>query len=441
MLFSTLLAQSVLYSLTFSLAFAAPTTSSQQQPKPKQTPAISNFFDLLVTSAPGQRGKIYHWEIDSIPATLPKLTKPLHLLEPLQPGKSAFDIAQDPIGSGSLVKRKESTSLDVLGSLFKRKPSQKRERILRSLYPKRSYARSKDVHSAFIATPLPVQAFGGSQSRYIRLEYQMLFQPGFKWVKGGKLPGILAGSEKGCNAGCSGGGSAENCFSTRMMWRANGEGEMYLYAAKSVYFPKEKPETCRRSLDNRSPEALFARMSTAEDYHAWLDAYRLPTDEEGDEAITDELDDESSSSSSTIAKRATMDGSCLKGMEVTISPGAKNICNPTYGISIGRGGAFKFRSGTWHNVTQLIKVNSKGNAVRDGYLAVYLDNKVVVKAENIVLLKNGYDPAKGDSEANQVKFMFSSFFGGGTSDYATPVDQWIGWKGFKMSSSPVNIWE
>ncbi|KAI8347376.1 hypothetical protein B0O80DRAFT_391639 [Mortierella sp. GBAus27b] len=267
-----------------------------------------------------------------MPATLPQLTKPLHLDDPLNPKRDPFDIFRDPVGKS-------------------------KDRVLRSKYPAHSYAHSSDPHASFTSVPLPRTAYGGSTSRYIRLEYQMLFQPGFKWVKGGKLPGILVGTEQGCNGACSGGGSAENCFSTRMMWRAQGEGELYLYAAKSL----------------------------------------------------------------------------------KITPGSKNMCNPVYGISIGRGGSFKFKSGVWHNITQIVRINSKGKAVRDGYLGVYLDGLRVIEAENLVLLKKGYDSSLSATN-HDVKFMFSSFFGGSTKDYATPTAQWIAWKGFKMETSVKNIW-
>ncbi|KAF9371510.1 hypothetical protein CPB97_001913 [Podila verticillata] len=414
---SALVAQAMLCSLLLVVTALA---------RPAPLPLLSTpKININTAAAPSGKGKIYHWEIDNFPTSIAQLTKPLHLLKPLQPGKSAFDIVPDPVTNKGQKRD--------LNRLQKRAPT---ERILRSLYPAHSYSHSNDPHASFVSTPLTKQAFGGPQSRYVRLEYQMLFQPGFQWVKGGKLPGILSGSEQGCNAGCSGGGSAENCFSTRMMWRANGEGELYLYAAKSVYFPEAPPNSCKRSIDPKSPESIF-------DIHEqWLNADRIPGDDEGVEAISDsELVLGANNATSVIAKRAAMSGSCLNGMNVTISPGAKNICNPTYGISIGRGGAFKFTSGTWHNVTQLVKINSKGKAVRDGYMAVYLDNKVVIRAENLVLLKNGYDPAKSQTDAGQVKLMFSSFFGGGSADYATPVAQWIGWKDFKMSSSPSNIWE
>ncbi|KAG0352442.1 hypothetical protein BC939DRAFT_481484 [Gamsiella multidivaricata] len=374
-------------------------SSIAQLKEPLDLPTHTNVT-INATSSASPPVEIFHWEVDSFPSSIAQLRKPLHLTSSLIPGKNPFDIVADPI-----LKKSKG-------------------RVLRSLYPAHSYAYSGDEHAAFTAEPLPKEAFSGPKSRYIRLEYQMLFKPGFNWVLGGKLPGILLGSERGCNAGCSGGGSADNCFSTRMMWRPEGEGELYLYAAKSVYFPKEKAETCKRSLDKRSPKALFLLEQRA------INPYRIPEDE-------DEFSIESSSSG--IVKRAMSDD-CLQGMGVKISPGARNLCNPAFGVSIGRGGSFKFKAGTWHNITQIVRLNSKGKAIRDGYLAVYLDNKPVIQAEGLVLLKNGYEP-KSKTQDNIVKFKFSSFFGGHTAKYATPNAQWIAWKGFKMATSVNNIWK
>ncbi|KAF9960270.1 hypothetical protein BGZ70_008641 [Mortierella alpina] len=386
---------------TLLLVYTSCCTVTAQQQKPNIT---------ITIGASGSANKIYHWEFNLFPLSVAELQRPLQLSAPLKPGRDTFDIKPDP---QKAARKGLKASASKIAS-----------RVLRSLYPAHSYARSKDRHPSFVSTPLPKEAFSGGTSRYIRLEYQMFFKPGFKWVKGGKLPGILLGSEKGCNAGCSGGGSAEGCFSTRMMWRKDGMGELYLYAAKSVYFPKQPAEICKRSLDKRSPEALF-----------WLekrqiDQFMIPEDDEYDDEVK-------ADGFRTLTKRA--DNSCLDGVRLKISPGARNHCNPAYGISIGRGGAFRFKSGQWHNVTQIVRVNSKGKAVKDGYLSVYLDNKPVVQADGLVLLKNGYDPKRG--AAMQVKFMFSSFFGGHTSDYATPIAQWIAWKGFKMTTSSKNLWE
>lgn len=70
----------------------------------------------------------------------------------------------------------------------------------------------------FYASPLDL-----AEARSVTLSYCVFFPVDFKWVKGGKLPGLYGG-----HVGCSGGHSARTCFSTRLMWRAHGIGELYL---------------------------------------------------------------------------------------------------------------------------------------------------------------------------------------------------------------------
>ena len=64
----------------------------------------------------------------------------------------------------------------------------------------------------------------------VRLEYEVYFPEDFPWVKGGKLPGIIGGK-----TGCGGGDDADDCFSVRIMWRRDGEGELYLYTSKDTW--------------------------------------------------------------------------------------------------------------------------------------------------------------------------------------------------------------
>ena len=52
----------------------------------------------------------------------------------------------------------------------------------------------------------------------------MMFGSEFDFVKGGKLPGLFGGQ-----VSCSGGAESEECFSTRFMWRRDGDGEVYGY--------------------------------------------------------------------------------------------------------------------------------------------------------------------------------------------------------------------
>lgn len=58
------------------------------------------------------------------------------------------------------------------------------------------------------------------------LRYTVRFSKDFDWVKGGKLPGLCGGPDN-----VSGGRPANgtNGFSARLMWRAEGRGEAYVY--------------------------------------------------------------------------------------------------------------------------------------------------------------------------------------------------------------------
>jgi hypothetical protein len=55
------------------------------------------------------------------------------------------------------------------------------------------------------------------------LAYDVAFEKGFDFVKGGKLPGLYGGNAP------SGGADTSKGFSTRYMWRGGGAGEVYAY--------------------------------------------------------------------------------------------------------------------------------------------------------------------------------------------------------------------
>jgi hypothetical protein len=63
-----------------------------------------------------------------------------------------------------------------------------------------------------------------------RLRYYVRFQPGFDFVKGGKLPGLYGGTVTAGRHIPDG----TNGFSTRYMWRKGGAGEVYAYLPSSV---------------------------------------------------------------------------------------------------------------------------------------------------------------------------------------------------------------
>ena len=100
--------------------------------------------------------------------------------------------------------------------------------VLRVKYGQGSYRQNAGARSDIGgATFYPSPAELGIAHRAM-LSYQVAFEPGFDFVKGGKLPGLWSGkSASSCSGGHQSGasGAEDDCFSVRMMWRANGTGE------------------------------------------------------------------------------------------------------------------------------------------------------------------------------------------------------------------------
>ncbi|KAG6811898.1 hypothetical protein H0H92_005356 [Tricholoma furcatifolium] len=96
--------------------------------------------------------------------------------------------------------------------------------VLQTTYPANTFG-STDDGAQFINL---WNTTDGSTFQTMLLTYEVAFPSDFDWVKGGKLPGLRGGWN---STGCSGGDQAtgEDCFSTRLMWRTNGEGEVYAY--------------------------------------------------------------------------------------------------------------------------------------------------------------------------------------------------------------------
>lgn len=101
--------------------------------------------------------------------------------------------------------------------------------VIRVRYPEGSTAPSArhgpDGGLGFYA-PLP----GGAATRSACLRYSLRFAPDFTWVRGGKLPGLFSALAPSGGARPSG----DDGYSVRLMWRADGAGELYLYAPNMV---------------------------------------------------------------------------------------------------------------------------------------------------------------------------------------------------------------
>jgi hypothetical protein len=98
-----------------------------------------------------------------------------------------------------------------------------RVKVLEVRYPKDSIdpaAANAPQGGAGFIYPSPTSFFAGC------LGYDVGFEPGFDFAKGGKLPGLYGGDAP------SGGADTGRGFSTRYMWRAAGAGEVYAYVAE-----------------------------------------------------------------------------------------------------------------------------------------------------------------------------------------------------------------
>ncbi|CEP18284.1 hypothetical protein [Parasitella parasitica] len=82
----------------------------------------------------------------------------------------------------------------------------------------------------------------------VELTYSVFFPKGFNFVKGvlgGKLPGLFGG-----HGDCTGGTDSNKCFTTRIMWRDNGVGEVYAYLPSS----RQRSDLCDKKVNICNPD-------------------------------------------------------------------------------------------------------------------------------------------------------------------------------------------
>lgn len=122
----------------------------------------------------------------------------------IQNGASELEFVQDPFPNASAPSSTGSTSGPVL----------------QVTYPSGSF--SHDTGGAQLYSLWNTS--DGSQFNTMILSYEVAFDTNYDWVLGGKLPGVRGGPDPD---GCSGGNAStgSNCFSSRLMWRKNGQGE------------------------------------------------------------------------------------------------------------------------------------------------------------------------------------------------------------------------
>lgn len=101
--------------------------------------------------------------------------------------------------------------------------------------------------------------------------------------------------------------------------------------------------------------------------------------------------------------------------------------NEKYGDSLWRG-LFKFKKNEWNKVMIKLKVNKfdkNGKPVNNGILEVNI-NGVMYRFDKLIWRTN--------ENVKITAILFSTFFGGSTEKYATPVDTWSYFRNFRVKN-------
>ncbi|CAE6378173.1 unnamed protein product [Rhizoctonia solani] len=79
-----------------------------------------------------------------------------------------------------------------------------------------------------------------TNAKVMTFSFALMFEDGFKFNKGGKLPGLYGGTSDSVATGCSGGRRSDDCWSCRFMWRKDGTAELYTYLPPSAESTNKK---------------------------------------------------------------------------------------------------------------------------------------------------------------------------------------------------------
>ncbi|KAF6758226.1 hypothetical protein DFP72DRAFT_1064945 [Ephemerocybe angulata] len=206
-----------------SSSHATPHTSASPA-LPSSSPNLPSLSGLEVWSAPSHLENLDPFNITFFPGS----GKNLKIVTGIPPKASAspsknqrVSAAKAPIAPDDDDGDESDSREQTLPPLTTWSPS---STSMQLLYPANSInpAGTPKGGEEFYASPLDL-----SRARNVSLRYSVYFPADFDWVLAGKLPGMYGG-----HTGCSGGNKALDCFSTRLMWRSGGAGELYLYAAK-----------------------------------------------------------------------------------------------------------------------------------------------------------------------------------------------------------------
>ncbi|KAH7106758.1 hypothetical protein BKA62DRAFT_215197 [Auriculariales sp. MPI-PUGE-AT-0066] len=259
--------------------------------------------------------------------------------------------------------------------------------------------------AGFYSLPVPV-AGALPHATKTTFAYSVYFPPDFDWVKGGKLPGLYGGHET-----CSGGNDAMSCFSTRLMWRPNGEGELYLYA------PRDRQSS---SVCSTAPVSL---CDTSYGMSIGRGAFSFPRGGWTRVSQTVSLNTPGTADGSFTLNVNGRTALNVDGVYYRNPPANVAIPSPTPNVS----GQAALREA----------VDPQKDQPRRRQLAVPSSMTTAQAPKWTPPIIVFDDPSRDPSRAIGFAGMFfSSFFGGHEPEYATPRDQYVYFADFELSVNP-----
>ncbi|KAF9265904.1 hypothetical protein L218DRAFT_897844 [Marasmius fiardii PR-910] len=344
--------------------------------------------------------------------------------------------------------------------------------MLEIFYPEGSINPSNSPRGGaqFYASPIDI-----SSAENVTFSYSVFFPVGFEFVKGGKLPGLYGG-----HSGCSGGNSATSCFSTRLMWRSGGEGELYLYAPKDKQTSdlcSDSHSVCESTYGISVGRGTFSFTPGKWTYVSQTATLNTPGEQDGyftldvnGERVIDRKDifyrDKTYSSQTTSGKTKTSKQrhSRKKTPHQPKPPSVIPIFNnpPRHkGGLLGLVGLFGRKA--WNEGDDVTDPTSDDPLQDDDTQTTIIEvpdvkSPVAAQAEKIFSTTQESDvfsaPGLEDSTAHLlsdselpspllstpppvgfVGMFFSTFFGGHDPDWACPRDQYVWFRGFSMSNN------
>ncbi|PFH52491.1 polysaccharide lyase family 14 protein [Amanita thiersii Skay4041] len=102
------------------------------------------------------------------------------------------------------------------------------KRSMKVHFPRGSYTYKQPLGGVSFYAPGP-SSVDLTTAKEATFGYSVYFEKGYAFNMGGKLPGLYGGNSDSEAVGCSGGRRSSACFSARLMWRTDGQGELYTY--------------------------------------------------------------------------------------------------------------------------------------------------------------------------------------------------------------------